>query len=46
MFGIALRGFGKALKSMKKDPTTPVKIKPTTGKKQTEKYLKKLKGKK
>ena len=46
MFGIAKKGFGKALKALKKDPTTPVQIKPTPGKKQTEEYLKKLKGKK
>ena len=26
--GIALRGFGKALKTLKKDPTEPIKIKP------------------
>ena len=26
--GIALRGFGKTLKTLKKDPTEPIKIKP------------------
>ena len=46
MYGIALRGFGKALKALKKDPTTPVQIKPTPGKEETKEYLKKLKGKK
>jgi len=46
MFGIAKKGFGKALKALKKDPTTPVQIKPTTGKEKTKEYLKKLKGKK
>jgi len=45
MYGIALRGFGKALKALKKDPTTPVKIKPTTGLKETEAYKKKIKSK-
>ena len=46
MYGIALKGFGKALKTLKKDPTTPVQIKPTPGKEKTKEYLKKLKGKK
>jgi hypothetical protein len=42
--GIALRGLGKALK---KDPSTPINpVKPKPGRKETEAYLKKLKGKK
>ena len=30
MFGIAKRGFGKALKVLKKDPTDTIKVKPKT----------------
>jgi len=42
--GIALRGLGKALK---KDPADAIKsVKPKPGKKETEAYLKKLKGRK
>jgi hypothetical protein len=44
---LAIKGFGKALKTLKKDPSKPINpVKPTPGKKQTEAYLKKLKGKK